>query len=101
MLSIKSLVAAVALGTALIAAPAAVSAKVTHKHTTTTFTHKKPSKLHKHVKHTHKPLVSKHAKTTKLAKSTKHAAHKSTKLTAHSKTSSHKLSAGWKHHRSV
>jgi hypothetical protein len=86
MVSIKSLVAALALGTALIAAPAAVSAKVIHKHTTTATTHKKPSKLHKSVKHTHKPLVTKHTHASKLTTR---------------KTTSHKLATAWKHHRSI
>jgi hypothetical protein len=89
MISLKNLVAAIALGTALIAAPAVASAKVVPtKHASVT--HKK---LHTGVKK-HTKL---HAKKVKGV-TAKHV--RGTKLSSH-KVAGHKTAAGWKHHRSI
>lgn len=86
MMSLKSIVAAVALGTALLVAPAAVSAK------TTTVKHAKVHAVHSHAKKLHRRAVKHttlHAKTRKHVKASakKHVASKTT--------------TGWKHHRSI
>jgi hypothetical protein len=76
MVSLKNLVAALALGIAMIAAPVADAAVTKAKPTTTKLTHKKPVKAtHKVVKKTaHKKTAKKPAKKTagkKVAKGTK------------------------------
>ena len=88
MISIKSIVAVVALGTALVAAPAFATTHKAKPANTTTHKHSKvhtPS--HKHVPVNHK--------------STKHAKPKAVHSGKNSAGKSHANAAGWKHHRSV
>src|SRR5271154_3909842 len=80
MISIKHLVAAVTLGTALIATPAFATTKTPHATPTTKVSHKN------HKKKSHKKTLATHG-------------HKKSKHASTHKTTGHKTSTGaWKHH---
>lgn len=84
MLSIKSLIASIALGAALIAAPAVANAKPATKAVKAHVVKKHVTKVHT----THKKPV--HTK-----------AHKGAKVTTHGKKAIKPAAAGWKHHKAA
>jgi hypothetical protein len=95
-MSLKHLVAAVAVGAALIVAPVAANAvTTTHKSTTHSHVAKKPAKSTKHGKNGKHTPAKNHKN---VGKSTKHTAGKSTGKSNHLAKAGTK---GWKHHPTV